>query len=161
MVCLGFELGTAGWQTQINPLSYVGSHPPKKCWSNLVPLIFVPSQNKPLRVFFHLANRSRIRTHNLLECDSAQIPVGQALQNLHCLDQYVKKVEGKFSPFRAVVVVQLVEQSLPIPEVRGQNPVISKNVYIERLLSTVLKFEKTKGKRKKSPGKAHFYMLPL
>ena len=27
---------------------------------------------------------------------------------------------------RAVVVAQLVEQSLPIPEVRGSNPVIGK-----------------------------------
>ena len=30
---------------------------------------------------------------------------------------------------RAVVVAQLVEWSLPIPEVRGSNPVISKNLY--------------------------------
>ena len=28
----------------------------------------------------------------------------------------------------AVVVAQLVEQSLPIPEVRGSNPVIGKNL---------------------------------
>ena len=38
----------------------------------------------------------------------------------------------------AVVVAQLVERSLPIPEVRGSNPIIGKN-YIEDLLSTVLK----------------------
>ena len=31
---------------------------------------------------------------------------------------------------RAVVVVQLVEQSLPIPEIHGLNPVISKNLYV-------------------------------
>ena len=38
-----------------------------------------------------------------------------------------------------VVVAQLVEQSLPIPEVCGLNPVISKNYYILNicLLSTV------------------------
>ena len=30
--------------------------------------------------------------------------------------------------FREVVVAQLVERSLPIPEVRGSNPVISKNL---------------------------------
>ena len=30
----------------------------------------------------------------------------------------------------AVVVAQLVERSLPIPEVRGSNPVISKNLFI-------------------------------
>ena len=28
-----------------------------------------------------------------------------------------------------VVVAQLVERSLPIPEVRGSNPVIGKNLY--------------------------------
>ena len=32
--------------------------------------------------------------------------------------------------FRAVVVAQLVEQSLPIPEVRGSYPVIGKNLFI-------------------------------
>ena len=32
--------------------------------------------------------------------------------------------------FRAVVVAQLVERSLPIREVRGSNPVISKNLFI-------------------------------
>ena len=30
----------------------------------------------------------------------------------------------------AVVVAQLVEKSLPIPKVRGLNPVIGKNLYI-------------------------------
>ena len=38
----------------------------------------------------------------------------------------------------AVVVAQLVERLLPMPEVRSSNPVIDKN-YIEHLLSTVLK----------------------
>ena len=32
--------------------------------------------------------------------------------------------------FGAVVVAQLVERSLPIPEVRGSNPVIGKNLFI-------------------------------
>ena len=38
-----------------------------------------------------------------------------------------------------VVVAQLVEQSLPIPEVRGSNPVIGKNLFISNIciLSTV------------------------
>ena len=38
-----------------------------------------------------------------------------------------------------MVVAQLVERSLPIPEVRGSNPVISKNLFILNicLLSTV------------------------
>ena len=52
-----------------------------------------------------------------------------------------------------MVVAQLVERSLPIPEVRGSNPVIGK-IYIEHLF-TVNSFEKTKIK-KKSPGIAHF-----
>ena len=33
----------------------------------------------------------------------------------------------------AVVVAQLVERSLPIPEVRGSNPVIGKKLYIVTL----------------------------
>ena len=37
----------------------------------------------------------------------------------------------------AVVVAQLVERSIPTPEVRGFSPVIGK-IYIERLLITVL-----------------------
>ena len=37
--------------------------------------------------------------------------------------------------FRAVVVAQLVERSLPIPEVRGSSPVIGKNLYIEHLFT--------------------------
>ena len=52
----------------------------------------------------------------------------------------------------AVVVAQLVERLLPIPEVRGSNPVISK-IYIEHF--TVNCIEKTKIKKKR-PGKAHF-----
>ena len=42
---------------------------------------------------------------------------------------------------RARMVALLVERSLPIPEVRGLNPVIGKN-YIEHLLSTALKRRK-------------------
>ena len=40
---------------------------------------------------------------------------------------------------REVVVAQLVERSLPIPEVRGSNPVIGKNLLISNIcvLSTV------------------------
>ena len=43
---------------------------------------------------------------------------------------------------KEVVVAQLVEQSLSIPEVRGSNPVIGK-IYIEHLF-TINCFEKTK-----------------
>ena len=42
-----------------------------------------------------------------------------------------------------MVVAQLVERLLPTPEICGSNPVIGK-IYIEHLLSTILKFEKTK-----------------
>ena len=48
----------------------------------------------------------------------------------------------------AVVVAQLVEQSLPIPEVQGSNPVIGK-IYIEHLL-TVNCIEKTEIKKKEA-----------
>ena len=50
-----------------------------------------------------------------------------------------------------MVVAQLVERSLPTPEVCGSNPVIGKK-YIEDLLSTVLIRRKEKEKR---PGMAH------
>ena len=51
-----------------------------------------------------------------------------------------------------VVVTQLVERSLPIPEVRGSNPVIGKYLYWTFTLSCI---EKTKIK-KKMPGMARF-----
>ena len=53
----------------------------------------------------------------------------------------------------AVVVAQLVERSLAIPEDQGWNPVIGK-IYIEHLF-TVNCIEKTKLKKKRS-GMAHF-----
>ena len=39
----------------------------------------------------------------------------------------LEKVAKKHKLRRAVVVTQLVEQSLPTPEVRGSNPVIGEN----------------------------------
>ena len=50
---------------------------------------------------------------------------------------------------RAVVVAQLVEWSLLIPEVRGSNPVIGKNLYIMNicLLSTVCWKDQNKEKK--------------
>ena len=57
---------------------------------------------------------------------------------------------------REVVVTQLVEWSIPTPEVRGSNPVISKTS-IEHLY-TVNCIEKTKIKKKR-PGMDHFNFL--
>ena len=55
-----------------------------------------------------------------------------------------------------MVVAQLVERLLLTPEVCGSNPVIGK-IYIERLLSTILKLEETKrNENKKRPGMALF-----
>ena len=51
----------------------------------------------------------------------------------------------------AVVVAQAVERSIPIPEVRGSNPIMGKNLY---LTFTVNCIEKTKIKKKRS-GMAH------
>ena len=53
---------------------------------------------------------------------------------------------------RAVVVAQLVERSLPIPEVRGLNPVISKNLffYIELLFTVNCVLKKAKIKKKEA-----------
>ena len=55
--------------------------------------------------------------------------------------------------FRAVVVAQLVDQSLPFPEVCSSNPVIDKNLYW-----TVNCIEKSKIKKKR-PGMAHLKKL--
>ena len=59
-------------------------------------------------------------------------------------------------PSGEVVVAQLVERLLPIPEVRSSNPVIGK-IYIEHFvyLFTINSIEKTKI-NKKRPGRAHF-----
>ena len=54
---------------------------------------------------------------------------------------------------RAVVVPQLVERSLPIPEVRGLNPAIGK-MYIERFSVNRIEIWKYKKKRKRTR-KAH------
>ena len=56
----------------------------------------------------------------------------------------------------AAVVAQLAEQSLPIPEVRGSNLVIGKNVYIEHLF-TVNCIEKTKIKEKEAVNGTIFF----
>ena len=54
----------------------------------------------------------------------------------------------------AVVVAQLVERLLPIPEVRGSNPVIGKDLNLT-FVYCQLCIEKTKIKKKR-PGMAHF-----
>ena len=51
-----------------------------------------------------------------------------------------------------MIVAQLVERLLPIPEVRGSSPVIGKKLY---RIFTVNCVEKTKIKKKR-PGMAHF-----
>ena len=52
-------------------------------------------------------------------------------------------------------MAQLVERSLPTPEIRSSNPVIDQILHV---LSTVLKRQKLK---KKSPGIAHFLRREL
>ena len=61
-----------------------------------------------------------------------------------------------FLPTWAVVVAQLVERSLPMPEVCGSNPVTGKYLY---WTFTVNCIEKTKIKKKR-PGMAHLKNLP-
>ena len=68
---------------------------------------------------------------------------------------------GKLCTLGAVVVAQLVEWSLPTPEVRSSKPVIGKLLYrIFNCLPTVNFIEKTKIKKKR-PGMAHFYKKKL
>ena len=71
----------------------------------------------------------------------------QPLQWLCCYKHFLN---------RAMVVAQLVVRSLPIPEVRGPNPVIGKNLHIYRtFVYCQLCIEKTKI-NKKRPWMAHF-----
>ena len=60
----------------------------------------------------------------------------------------------------AVVVAQLVERSLPTPEVCCSNPVIGKP-YITYLLSTVLKWRKIKKKGRKWSNFESIYFDPI
>ena len=57
-------------------------------------------------------------------------------------DESLYMPKGKFLKLRDVVVAQLVERSLSIPEVRGSTPVIGKILLSICLLSTVLKRRK-------------------
>ena len=54
---------------------------------------------------------------------------------------------------RAVIVAQLVEQLLPIPEVRGSNPVIGKNLYWTSYCQLYWKDEN----KEKEAGKGQFF----
>ena len=57
-------------------------------------------------------------------------------------------------------MAQLVERSLPIPEVRGSNPIIDKKLYLYwTFVYCQLCIEKTKIKKKR-PGMAHLKKLP-
>ena len=50
--------------------------------------------------------------------------------NKDCLSKSSTTRKGKYKVRKAVVVAQLVDRLLPIPEVRGSNPVINKNLFI-------------------------------
>ena len=59
-------------------------------------------------------------------------------------------------PYRAVVVAQLVEWSLPTPEVCGLNPVIGQ-IYIENLFTVnCVFFERDKNKEKRGRERSNF-----
>ena len=78
-----------------------------------------------------------------------------ALQQNNWIVSRTRKLSRKDSNNWAVVVAQLVERLLPIPEVRGSNPVIGKNLFIYwTFVYCQLSIEKTKIKKKR-PGMAH------
>ena len=52
--------------------------------------------------------------------------------------------------FGEVVVAQLVERSLPIPEVRGSNPVIGKILYISNICLLSIVYWKDENKEKEA-----------
>ena len=62
-----------------------------------------------------------------------------------------QSINNREKSCRAVVVTQLVECLLPIPEVCGSNPVIGKNLYRTINVNFI---EKTKVKKNR-PGMAH------
>ena len=124
-------------------------------------------QKKNYLIFFGLRTHKQTNTHTLLK--SFFVIYFQSLDLVYPISRSFIW-QNNFSPFwgsypgrllwklslaatlnialkliGAVVVAQLVERLLPIPEVRGSNPVISKK-YIEHWLSTVLT---------KRPGMAH------
>ena len=73
------------------------------------------------------------------------------------LKSFVIGMTNKRMTTREVVVAQLVERLLPIPEVRGSIPVIRNFfIYIEQLLYTVNCVLKRRKIKKKRPGMAHF-----
>ena len=53
-------------------------------------------------------------------------------------------------------MAQLVERSLPMPEVRGSNPVIGKNLLISKICQLCIENTKIKKKR---PEMAQFFFL--
>ena len=59
--------------------------------------------------------------------------------NYHSILNLIRNLVGLNNAYREVVVAQLVEQLLSIPEVRGLTPVIGKILLNICLLSTVLK----------------------
>ena len=63
-------------------------------------------------------------------CQSCEdLSVWLLLHNINVMPR-LKLIHITTPKYRAVVVAQLVERSLPIPEVRGSNPVISKNLFV-------------------------------
>ena len=65
----------------------------------------------------------------------------------------IRDFNNNIQLYWAVVVAQLVERSLPIPEVHGSNPVISKNLYWTFTANFIEKMTI----RNKRLGMAHFF----
>ena len=98
--------------------------------------VFLMGHSRPLFLYFCLFNTNRTSDH------CKRILIFTFVLNKYLTNNW------------EVVVAQLVEWSLPIPEIRGSNPDIDK-IYIEHLF-TVSCAEKTKIKKKKT-GMAHFF----
>ena len=77
---------------------------------------------------------------------ASSLKASRSIKVGHCV---LSNIASKMLLGWAVVVAQLVERLLLIPEVRSSNPVIGKN-YIEHLLSTLS--EKTKIKKRGREG---------
>ena len=77
-------------------------------------------QPRPLFVYFRSFQANFNTIFATYQCEKMSIHPAFITPTLNVVDL----------TFWAVVVAQLVEQSLPIPKVRGSNPVIGKKLYL-------------------------------
>ena len=138
MVCLGFEPGPQDGRRRRNHGAMAATQ-----------LI-----SRSMELF---SRRNRPKLESVVLKHTKKLCTAMFDTRLGCSSPSTKKLHGQSLNYLCIgVVAQLVEQSLPTPEIRGSNPVIGNLLYWSFicLLSTV-PIEKKKIKKKR-PGMAHF-----